>query len=293
MRQSQQKNRMRGRGRKGPNPLSRTFESNGPDVKIRGTASHVAEKYSSLARDALSSGDNVMAENYFQHAEHYYRIVAAAAAQSGRPEDGLGRGPQPEFGAFGGSDDDGDEDGYDQPRQEGFRGDYPRHDNRHDNPRHDNRRDEYPRQEGQRHDNPRQEGHRPDRQEGQRHERRDEQRGDYQRPERQRPERQHQAEPASEPQAEAEQAPRAPRAEEAHQRAEGGEPRPRSENRNRRRPRNQDGERANGVNGGHEADEQNGARPARAERAGVSSDASMLPDSILGRPTGPVIGADD
>lgn len=58
--------------------MSRTFESNGPDVKIRGTAAHVADKYVQLARDAQASGDPVAAENYFQHAEHYYRILAAA-----------------------------------------------------------------------------------------------------------------------------------------------------------------------------------------------------------------------
>ena len=75
--------RMRGRGghRKSQNPLTRVYESNGPDVKIRGTASHIAEKYIQLARDAQSSGDPVAAENYFQHAEHYFRIVTA----SGRP----------------------------------------------------------------------------------------------------------------------------------------------------------------------------------------------------------------
>ena len=76
--QQQNKQRMRGRGRKGPNPLSRSYESNGPDVKIRGTAQHIAEKYLTLARDASASGDRVMAENYLQHAEHYGRIVAAA-----------------------------------------------------------------------------------------------------------------------------------------------------------------------------------------------------------------------
>lgn len=72
---------MRGRGRKGPNPLTRTYESNGPDVKIRGTAMHIAEKYQQLARDAQASGDRVMFENYNQHAEHYLRIVAAAQPQ--------------------------------------------------------------------------------------------------------------------------------------------------------------------------------------------------------------------
>jgi hypothetical protein len=83
-----QNKRMRGRNgnRKGPNPLTRTYESNGPDVKIRGTAHHVAEKYLQLARDAQSSGDPVMAESYLQHAEHYFRIIAAAqqAQQQGQ-----------------------------------------------------------------------------------------------------------------------------------------------------------------------------------------------------------------
>lgn len=91
MRPQQQNRRIRGRGnnnnnngnnnRRGPNPLTRTYESNGPDVKIRGTAQQVADKYAVLARDAQSSGDRVMAENYLQHAEHYNRIIAAAQAQ--------------------------------------------------------------------------------------------------------------------------------------------------------------------------------------------------------------------
>jgi len=85
MRPNQQNRRMRGRGnRKGPNPLTRSYESNGPDVKIRGSAQQIADKYSSLARDAHSSGDRVMAENYLQHAEHYNRLIAAALAQSGQ-----------------------------------------------------------------------------------------------------------------------------------------------------------------------------------------------------------------
>lgn len=67
--------------RRGPNPLTRSYESNGPDVKIRGSAQQIAEKYAALARDAQSSGDRVMAENYLQHAEHYNRIIAAAQAQ--------------------------------------------------------------------------------------------------------------------------------------------------------------------------------------------------------------------
>jgi hypothetical protein len=80
MRNGQNK-RMRGRNRKSHNPMSRVYESNGPDVKIRGTPSHIAEKYIQLARDAQASGDPVSAENYYQHAEHYYRLIAAAQEQ--------------------------------------------------------------------------------------------------------------------------------------------------------------------------------------------------------------------
>ena len=87
MRNGQNK-RMRGRNRKGghhhhhhQNPLSRMYESNGQDVKIRGTASHIAEKYLQLARDAQSSGDPIASENYYQHAEHYFRLIAAAQEQ--------------------------------------------------------------------------------------------------------------------------------------------------------------------------------------------------------------------
>jgi len=102
---------MRGRGggnnnqnqnRKGPNPLTRNYESNGPDVKIRGSAQQIAEKYATLARDAQSAGDRVMAENYLQHAEHYNRIIMAALAQM----------PQQQQQLRDRSDDeDGDEDG--------------------------------------------------------------------------------------------------------------------------------------------------------------------------------------
>ena len=67
--------------RRGPtNNRTNSFDSNGPDVKVRGNAIQVCEKYQSLARDATSAGDRVMAENYFQHAEHYQRIVNANSA---------------------------------------------------------------------------------------------------------------------------------------------------------------------------------------------------------------------
>lgn len=69
------------------------MESNGPDVKIRGNATQLFEKYQSLARDAISSGDRVSAENYLQHAEHYYRVMAVQTAQTADgPNGGRSRG---------------------------------------------------------------------------------------------------------------------------------------------------------------------------------------------------------
>jgi len=106
MRQGQQNRRGRGRGRKpqGSN-LSRNLESNGPDVKIRGTAAHIAEKYATLARDALSSGDTVAGESYLQHAEHYNRIIMAN--QQAQAENANGAS-QPRARANG-ADESGDE----------------------------------------------------------------------------------------------------------------------------------------------------------------------------------------
>ena len=83
MRQGNQNRRGRGnRPRKNSNPSTRNYESNGPDVKIRGSAAHIAGKYASLARDARATGDPVSSENYWQHAEHYNRIVQSAESQT-------------------------------------------------------------------------------------------------------------------------------------------------------------------------------------------------------------------
>lgn len=88
------------RRRQGFNP-NRALDSNGPDVRIRGTAQQIYDKYLSLARDSNSSGDRVKAENYLQHAEHYFRVLRALQPS---------QSPQSEFGADQGGDDfDGDQ----------------------------------------------------------------------------------------------------------------------------------------------------------------------------------------
>ncbi|MBB2176390.1 DUF4167 domain-containing protein [Gluconacetobacter johannae] len=78
------------RQQNGQIPLNRNhvFDSNGPDLRIRGTAQQLFEKYLQLGRDASGSGDRVMAEAYFQHAEHYFRILNAMtqAAQQNQQE---------------------------------------------------------------------------------------------------------------------------------------------------------------------------------------------------------------
>ena len=84
MRQGPHNKRGRGRGgnntninrRSGTPNRNQTFDSNGPEVRIRGNANQVHEKYLTLARDAAQNGDRVLAESYFQHAEHYYRIIS-------------------------------------------------------------------------------------------------------------------------------------------------------------------------------------------------------------------------
>lgn len=138
MRQGNSNKRLRGRNRKGPNPLTKTFESNGPDVKIRGTALHIAEKYLQLSRDAQASGDRVMGENYLQHAEHYFRILAAAQGpnqpqQTVQRDDDYGDGQDNRVAnGSGGSDpsqaDQPSDSGYERQgpngnRQRGRRGD--------------------------------------------------------------------------------------------------------------------------------------------------------------------------
>jgi hypothetical protein len=107
--------RMRGRNHRGGSggsgpirhqsgnvPLNRNhvFDSSGPDLRVRGTSQQLFEKYLQLGRDATSSGDRVMAESYFQHAEHYFRILNAmnqaaaqqqGSSQQGQPHQGYNR----------------------------------------------------------------------------------------------------------------------------------------------------------------------------------------------------------
>ena len=119
MRQGPHSKRGRNRGgNRRPNTPNRnqTYDSNGPDVRIRGNAYQVHEKYLSLARDASASGDRILAESYFQHAEHYYRIIASFQdeQQSGDRNRLNGNGAH-HPGGNGAQHGDDDDDERDQP----------------------------------------------------------------------------------------------------------------------------------------------------------------------------------
>ena len=97
MRQPQNSKRGRGRGRRGNNSGSHnhvpnrntSYESNGPDVKLRGNAQQLHEKYLALAHDAATSGERISAEAFAQFADHYFRLHQAAigTAESKRQQD--------------------------------------------------------------------------------------------------------------------------------------------------------------------------------------------------------------
>jgi hypothetical protein len=81
-------------------PLNRNhvFDSSGPEMRVRGTAQQLYDKYTQLARDAASGGDRVLGEAYYQHAEHYFRIISAINQAQGLPPPG--QGGQPQGGEF-------------------------------------------------------------------------------------------------------------------------------------------------------------------------------------------------
>jgi hypothetical protein len=192
MKRQRSRNRGGGGGGKPQHNANRAFESNGPDgVKIRGAAQHVFEKYQQLARDALTSGDRVLAENYQQHAEHYFRVLRAVQPQrpasdimgrdafasgfdidfedegggeateagaEAQEADGEPRGEWREQGRYEGRRDERprDRNGYRDDRN-GYQQDRPYRDDRprDDRPRDDRPRDDRPRDDRPRDDRPR------------------------------------------------------------------------------------------------------------------------------------------
>lgn len=80
-RRSRSRNNNNNRAKGGGNSRTQVYDSNGPEVRIRGTAFQIYEKYETLAKDARAMGDMVLAESYLQHAEHYQRIISTINAQ--------------------------------------------------------------------------------------------------------------------------------------------------------------------------------------------------------------------
>ncbi len=104
MRSAQKSSRTRGRGNRksNGNNVNRVYDSSGPEGKVRGTPQQIIDKYLSLARDAQTSGDRVMAENFLQHAEHYQRILIQATQGQTDRRDQAGDGDEDGFGSDGG-----------------------------------------------------------------------------------------------------------------------------------------------------------------------------------------------
>lgn len=96
-----QRGRNNGNGGRKPHHLpvrAQTFDSSGPDVRIRGNAYQVLEKYLALARDATAVGDRIAAENFYQHAEHYYRLINAEGHPRPQQQHMQGQGPDQRMG---------------------------------------------------------------------------------------------------------------------------------------------------------------------------------------------------
>lgn len=173
-----QMKRQRGRGgqqRKPGQHPNRSFDSNGPDIKVRGPAPHIYERYLQLARDANSAGDRVQAENFLQHAEHYFRVMRAMQPAAPPPQ---------QYDRFGDDMDEGDEEGdgegyeadqfrphqsaqnyqqqpprqnngeYQQRDQRENRGEYQQRDNRGEYQQRDNRQYDNRQQDGRQQDRP-------------------------------------------------------------------------------------------------------------------------------------------
>jgi hypothetical protein len=112
MRSSQKPNRSRGKSSRKNigNNVNRVYESAGPDGKVRGTPQQVIDKYNALARDAQTSGDRVMAENFLQHAEHYHRLLTAAQAASNERREQANGAQRPAYNESDATTEDASED---------------------------------------------------------------------------------------------------------------------------------------------------------------------------------------
>jgi hypothetical protein len=161
-------------------PLNRNhvFDSSGPEMRVRGTAQQLYDKYQQMARDASSNGDRVTGEAYYQHAEHYFRIISAINQAQGQPNQPAGQqqnservnyqpqqnnGQSPERGEYQRRDFNGNEQNElpIETRQEHRPQENRQHENRQQEPRQENRQEQ-----------PRLQEHRPQEQQPRRFEQR-------------------------------------------------------------------------------------------------------------------------
>lgn len=142
-------------------PLNRNhvFDSSGPEMRVRGTAQQLFDKYTQMARDAASSGDRVLGESYYQHAEHYFRIISAINQAQGLPN-------PPQNGQPGYAGETEGEQPRAEVRQENRQEQQPRQDNQN---RQEYRQDRPERSENR--DNNRQQDNRENRNDGNRQDR--------------------------------------------------------------------------------------------------------------------------
>lgn len=169
--------RQRGRGRKPggnhhQNQPNRNFESNGPEGKVRGSASYVYEKYMQAARDSQTAGDRVLAESFLQHAEHYFRLMKAM--QPAYVPQTLEQRYGPDLDDSDDEDGEGEGEGVEGAEALEGEGEMPRRRPQHERPpqehrqrddrhRDDRVRDDRPRDDRPRDDRPREERYRGDR----------------------------------------------------------------------------------------------------------------------------------
>lgn len=101
------------------NIVNRVFDSSGPEGKVRGTPQQIIDKYLALARDAQLSGDRVAEQSFFQHAEHYTRMLGEAQREMAeRQQQHQHQNPQNQQGHQNQRQNgDDDRDGRDQGRE--------------------------------------------------------------------------------------------------------------------------------------------------------------------------------
>src|SRR5215468_3715766 len=105
-----------------PPNRNQIFDSSGPDVRVRGNAHQVFDKYQALAREAAASGDRIMAEAYWQYADHYFRVIQTMGGFVHRNNQGWGDGQGGEEGQQANPQQQGGQANQQQANGNGYQG---------------------------------------------------------------------------------------------------------------------------------------------------------------------------